>query len=253
MATLMDFLGQHVVERVLRERRHRGAERERGEQRATGCGGRRASSSFGREEGRRIGAVRHASSVPLRIIRVDAVGGGAGLGYTSGLVRTLSCGAVVQSSSVQFRSPRGPAASRHLAAAPAPFAHRARDLALAQPEVPPRASRTRRPRSSSAARSPTASFAPRPSDWPAGCMRGRQARRPGRDLHAELPAIRDRPLRDPARQCRRGAGQPDEPRRGTQALHHRPGHQGRDQHRRPGGRTRQGQQCAGAQGPRWRT
>jgi fatty-acyl-CoA synthase len=43
--------------------------------------------------------------VPLRIIRVDAVGGGAGLGYTSGLVRTLSCGAVVQSSSANFEVP----------------------------------------------------------------------------------------------------------------------------------------------------
>ena len=39
-----------------------------------------------------------------------------------------------------------------------------------------------------------------------------------RAVHAELPAVRDCELRHPARRCGRGAGEPDEPRRGVQAT-----------------------------------
>ena len=51
--------------------------------------------------------------------------------------------------------------------------------------------------------------------------RRRRQGRPGRGLHAELPAVPDRALRHPARRCRRRSGQSDEPRRGVQALHQR--------------------------------
>ena len=73
---------------------------------------------------------------------------------------------------------------------------------------------------------------------------GRRGRRPGRRLHAELPAVSGRAVRDPARECGRRAGQPDEPRRGVQALHHRSRHQGRDLQRRPGGDRRRRQRGA---------
>jgi fatty-acyl-CoA synthase len=51
---------------------------------------------------------------------------------------------------------------------------------------------------------------------------GRAQGRPRGAQHAELPAVGDRALCHPARQRRGGAGQPDEPGRGAQALHHRP-------------------------------
>ena len=53
-------------------------------------------------------------------------------------------------------------------------------------------------------------------------------------VHAELPAVRRRAVRHPARRCGGGAGQPDEPRRRVRPLHHRPRGQGRDLQRRPG-------------------
>jgi hypothetical protein len=53
----------------------------------------------------------------------------------------------------------------------------------------------------------------------AGCAQGR----PRGAVHAELPATGDCALRHPAGQCRGGAGQPDEPGRRAQALHHRSG------------------------------
>ena len=74
---------------------------------------------------------------------------------------------------------------------------------------------------------------------------GRRGRRPRRAVHAELPAVRGRALRHPARQRGRGAGQSDEPCRRAQALHQRPRRQGRDLQRRPGGdrRRRQRTRC----------
>ena len=63
-------------------------------------------------------------------------------------------------------------------------------------------------------RSATASCATRPSPSPVGCRRGEEGRS-RRAVHAELPAVRRRAVRRPARRCGGGASQPDELRRGV--------------------------------------
>ena len=73
----------------------------------------------------------------------------------------------------------------------------------------------------------------------------RQARATGSPLFMQnCPQFPVALLRHPARQRGRGAGESDEPRRGVQALHHRPRHQGRDLQRRPGGDRRRRQRGA---------
>src|SRR6218665_87725 len=71
---------------------------------------------------------------------------------------------------------------------------------------------------------------------------GGAAGRPGGAVHAKLPATGAGAFRHPARQCGGGAGQPDEPGRRAQTLHHRPRYPAGHHHRRPGARTGQGQQ-----------
>ena len=74
---------------------------------------------------------------------------------------------------------------------------------------------------------------------PAACPGGAQGR-PRAAGHAELPAAGDRAFRHPACQRGGGAGEPDESRRGAEALHHRPRREGCHHHRRPRARNRQG-------------
>ncbi len=154
---------------------------------------------------------------------------------------------------IRFHGPGRPAPFRGLAAPPAARRHRARDLALVQPRghgVAFPGSRGLPVLRSCADLPPAARRRPRAGRLAAA--RRRREGRPGRRLHAELPAVPDRALRRPARRCRRRSGQSDEPRRGVQALHQRSRDQGRDLQRRPGGDRRCRQRRATAERARSR-
>ena len=142
----------------------------------------------------------------------------------------------------KLRGARGSTAPGGLAQAPAARAGRARDLPLVQPRS--RGDALPRPGRLSLLRTcPELPPAARRRDRAGRLAAARRRRegRPGRGLHAELPAVPDRLLCRPARRRGGRSGQPDEPRGGVQALHRRPGHEGRDLQRRPGRHRRHGE------------
>src|ERR1035441_9531602 len=78
-----------------------------------------------------LAAMRSVTSMSSPM-RVDAVGAGTSLGYTSGLRRNSSCGVVRAVVAIEFRGARGPPAFHGLAQAPAACALRSRNVALVQ-------------------------------------------------------------------------------------------------------------------------
>ena len=143
----------------------------------------------------------------------------------SAIPRALSSATgALRGDAIRIRGSRRPAALRGLAAAPAARRDRAGDLALVQP----RGRGDALSRTSAAylffgrALSYRRAARRRPTRSPAGCRA--RASKAGDRVAVFMQNCPQFPVAlyaHPARRRGRGAGQPDEPRRGVQALHHR--------------------------------